>query len=51
MPSLTPEQVEQEHRKMRERPTLEEIRALRERINAPPLTDEFLDKAINEGRP
>lgn len=51
MPDLTPKQVEQERRGARERPTLEEIRALRERINAPLLTDQFLDDAIKEGRP
>lgn len=47
----TLEQMVREPRAGYERPTLAEIRALRERINAPPLTDEFLDEAINEGRP
>jgi plasmid stability protein len=33
-----------------DRPWLEEIRAFRESLNVPPLTEEFLDLAINEGR-
>lgn len=33
-----------------ERPSLEEIRAFRESLNVPPLTEEFLERAINEGR-
>jgi hypothetical protein len=33
-----------------DRPSLEEIRAFRESLNVPPLTEEFLERAINEGR-
>lgn len=33
-----------------DRPSLEEIRALRDSLNVPPLTEEFLERAINEGR-
>lgn len=33
-----------------ERPSIEEIRAFRESLNVPPLTEEFLERAINEGR-
>lgn len=34
-----------------DRPTLEEIRAFRESLNVPPLTEEFLELAIDGGRP
>lgn len=47
----TLEQVVREPRAGYNRPSLDDIRALRARIGAPPLTDEFLDQAINEGRP
>ena len=32
------------------RPSLDEIRALRSTLHVPPLTEEFLDAAINAGR-
>ncbi|CAA9525546.1 MAG: hypothetical protein AVDCRST_MAG91-2482 [uncultured Sphingomonadaceae bacterium] len=31
--------------------TIQEIRAFRESLNVPPLTEEFIERAINEGRP
>lgn len=33
-----------------DRPSIEEIRAFRESLNVPPLTEEFLERAIHEGR-
>jgi hypothetical protein len=33
-----------------DRPSIEEIRAFRESLNVPPLTEEFLERAIDEGR-
>ncbi len=33
-----------------DRPSIEEIRAFRESLNVPPLTEEFLECAINDGR-
>ena len=45
------EQVVREPRAGYNRPNLDEIRALRARIAAPPLTEEFLEDAINQGCP
>lgn len=45
------ERVVRESRAAYERPTLDDLRALRARIGAPPLTDDFLDEAIGQGRP
>jgi hypothetical protein len=38
------------YRACNDRPSLEEIRAFRESLNVTPLTEEFLEPAINEGR-
>jgi plasmid stability protein len=35
----------------RRRPTLAELRAFREQYSLPPLSEEELDRAINQGRP
>lgn len=45
------EQAVREPRPGYRRPTLEELRALRARVAAPPLTDELLEEALDEGRP
>lgn len=47
----TLQQVVREPRAGYNRPSLDEIRALRARIAAPPLTDELLDEALDQGRP
>jgi plasmid stability protein len=47
----TLEQVVREPRAGCHRPSLDEIRALGARISAPPLTEDFLERAIGEGRP
>ncbi|HEX2187364.1 MAG TPA: Arc family DNA-binding protein [Longimicrobiaceae bacterium] len=45
------ERVVREARAGYDRPTLDDLRALRARISAPPLTDDLLEDAIDRGRP